>query len=137
MNSFIQVSFYHWTWWLGKIKDLHAESELKTIMIRYVIRITILPFHKHYKGGNGLGKSIISYRKTFCHTRKTLTDQLQWCNLILAWWFWATKVCLRASKISQICLFGHPTGQATFWKIFKIFFRPRNTNTFFRNILEI
>ena len=37
----------------------------------------------------------------------------QWCNLTLAWRFWATKVCRQASKISKICLFGHLTGQAT------------------------
>ena len=40
----------------------------------------------------------------------------QWCNLTLAQWFWASLVCLRASEISQICLFGRPTGQANFWK---------------------
>ena len=40
----------------------------------------------------------------------------QWCNLTLARHFWATKVCLWASKTSKICLFGCPTGQATFWK---------------------
>ena len=40
----------------------------------------------------------------------------QWCNLKLAPRFWTTKVCLQASKISKICLFGHPTGQATSWK---------------------
>ena len=32
------------------------------------------------------------------------------CNLT---WFWATKVCLQASKVSKICLFSHPTGRAT------------------------
>ena len=42
--------------------------------------------------------------------------QLQWCNLTLARRFWATKVCLRASKISKICLFDCPTGRATSWK---------------------
>ena len=40
----------------------------------------------------------------------------QWCNLTLAWQFWVTKVCLLASKISKISLFGRPTGQATFWE---------------------
>ena len=38
----------------------------------------------------------------------------QWCNLTLAQQFWATKVCLRASKVSKICPFGSLTGQATF-----------------------
>ena len=33
--------------------------------------------------------------------------------LRLARGFWATKVCLRESQISKICLFGRPTGQAT------------------------
>ena len=41
----------------------------------------------------------------------------QCCNLTLAWWFWATKVCLQASKISKICLFGRPNGWATSWKV--------------------
>ena len=41
---------------------------------------------------------------------------MQWCNLTLARWFWATKVCLRASKISKICQFGRSTGRETFWK---------------------
>ena len=40
----------------------------------------------------------------------------QWCNLTLAWHFWATKVCLWASKTSKICQLGCLTGQATFWK---------------------
>ena len=40
----------------------------------------------------------------------------QWCNLTLVPQFWATKVWLQASKISKICLFGHPTGRATSWK---------------------
>ena len=40
----------------------------------------------------------------------------QWCNLTFSRRFWATKVCLRASKISKICLFGCPTGWATSWK---------------------
>ena len=40
----------------------------------------------------------------------------QWCNLTFARWFWATKVCLWARKISKVCLFGHPTGPVTFWK---------------------
>ena len=39
----------------------------------------------------------------------------QWYNLTLAPRFWATKVCLQASKISKICLFGHPTGRVTSW----------------------
>ena len=34
----------------------------------------------------------------------------QWCNLTFSRRFWVTKVCLRASKISKICLFGCPTG---------------------------
>ena len=41
-------------------------------------------------------------------------DSTQWCNLMLARWFWATELCLWASKISNIRLFGRPTGQATF-----------------------
>ena len=41
---------------------------------------------------------------------------MQWCNLTLARRFWATKVCLRASKISKICLFGGPTRRETFWE---------------------
>ena len=36
-----------------------------------------------------------------------------WCNLTLVGWFWVTKMCLWASKISKICLFGSLTGQAT------------------------
>ena len=39
----------------------------------------------------------------------------QWCNLTLAQWFWATKVCLQASKICKICFFGRQTGWATSW----------------------
>ena len=31
----------------------------------------------------------------------------QWCNLTHAQRFWATKVCLRARKISKICLWLH------------------------------
>ena len=38
------------------------------------------------------------------------------CNLPLTQGLWATKVYLRASKVSKICLFGHQTGQATSWK---------------------
>ena len=38
----------------------------------------------------------------------------QQCNLTLARRVWATKVCLRASKISQIYLFGRSSGRATF-----------------------
>ena len=41
---------------------------------------------------------------------------MQWCNLTFTWQFWATNVCLWASKISKICLFGCPTGWATSWK---------------------
>ena len=40
----------------------------------------------------------------------------QWCNLTLSRPFWATKVCLRASKIPKICLFGCLTEWTTFWK---------------------
>ena len=40
----------------------------------------------------------------------------QWCNLTLASRSWATKVCLQASKVSKICLFGYPTGRANSWK---------------------
>ena len=40
----------------------------------------------------------------------------QCCNLALAWRFWATKVCVRASKIPKLCLFGCPTDRATSWK---------------------
>ena len=39
-----------------------------------------------------------------------------WCDLTLAQWFWGTKMCLWASKISKIHLFGRPTGWATSWK---------------------
>ena len=35
------------------------------------------------------------------------------CNVTPARRFWVTKVCLRASKISKICLFGYPTRRAT------------------------
>ena len=38
----------------------------------------------------------------------------QWCNLTLVRRFWATKVCLRASKISKIYVFGHPNWRITF-----------------------
>ena len=38
------------------------------------------------------------------------------CNLPLTQGLWATKVYLRASKVSKICLFGHQAGQATSWK---------------------
>ena len=41
----------------------------------------------------------------------------QWCNLTLTWWFWATKVCLQASNISKICLFGRLNGRVTSWKV--------------------
>ena len=37
----------------------------------------------------------------------------QWCNLTLAQRFWRTKVCLRVSNISKICLLRHPTRPAT------------------------
>ena len=40
----------------------------------------------------------------------------QWCNLTLFSRFWATKMCLWASKISKICLFSRPTERATSWK---------------------
>ena len=40
----------------------------------------------------------------------------QWCNPTLSLRFRATKMCLRASKISKICLFGCPTGRETSWK---------------------
>ena len=43
-------------------------------------------------------------------------SSIQWCNLTLARWFWTTKVCLQASKISKICQFGHANGQVTFSK---------------------
>ena len=42
----------------------------------------------------------------------------QWCNLTLARQIWATRVCLRASKIFKICLLGRLTGQATSWKAY-------------------
>ena len=35
------------------------------------------------------------------------------CSATPARRFWVTKVCLLASKISKICLFGYPTRQAT------------------------
>ena len=38
----------------------------------------------------------------------------QWSNLTLARQFWETKVGLQASKTSKMCLFGRPTGRATF-----------------------
>ena len=38
----------------------------------------------------------------------------QWCNLTLTQRFWATKVCLWASKVSKICLSGCLTRQATY-----------------------
>ena len=41
---------------------------------------------------------------------------VQWCNLTPVWWFWATKVCWRSSKITKICVFGCPTWWVTFWK---------------------
>ena len=44
------------------------------------------------------------------------TRGVHWCNLTLAKRFWVTKVCLWASKISRMCLFGHLTGWATSWK---------------------
>ena len=48
----------------------------------------------------------------------------QWCNLTLSRRFWATKVCLWASKYSKICLFNYPTERATFWKAnFKNYFK--------------
>ena len=37
----------------------------------------------------------------------------EWCNLTLTRWIWATKVYLRARKISKICLFGCLSGRAT------------------------
>ena len=40
----------------------------------------------------------------------------QCCNLILARWFWATKVCLWESKMSKIRLFGSPNGRLNSWK---------------------
>ena len=39
----------------------------------------------------------------------------QWRNLTLVRRFWTTNMCLWASKISKICLFGFPTGRATSW----------------------
>ena len=39
-----------------------------------------------------------------CWAKKASKIVMQWCNLILTWWFWATKVCLRAGKISKICV---------------------------------
>ena len=54
--------------------------------------------------------------KTFLKGQYGSNHIVQWCELTLAQRFWATNVCLRASKISQICLFGRPTGRATFWK---------------------
>ena len=51
------------------------------------------------------------------HFFTTLSDlPVQWCNLTLPWWFWATKVFLLASKISKICLSACPTRRATSWK---------------------
>ena len=46
---------------------------------------------------------------------KTLEITLikQCCNLTPACRFWATKVCLWASKIFKLCLFGRMIGQAT------------------------
>ena len=41
----------------------------------------------------------------------------QWCNVTLARRFWATKMCLWASKISKIRLIGRATGQVTSWKV--------------------
>ena len=41
---------------------------------------------------------------------------VHWSNLTFVWWLWLTKVCLWASKISKICVFGHPTWRITFWK---------------------
>ena len=38
-----------------------------------------------------------------CWANKASKIVMQWCNLILTWWFWATKVCLWAGKISKIC----------------------------------
>ena len=57
------------------------------------------------------------------NTKEVIRRFPQWCNLIIAPRFCATKVCLQASEISKICLFGHPTGQATSPKAsFKICF---------------
>ena len=52
--------------------------------------------------------------------------EYQWCNLILVWWFWATKVCLRASKISKMSVWS-PNWTSNilkdrFWKLFLILF---------------
>ena len=40
----------------------------------------------------------------------------QWRDLTLVQRFWATKVCLWASKIAKIRLFGRPIGRVTSWK---------------------
>ena len=52
--------------------------------------------------------------------------EYQWCNLTLAWWFWATKVCLWASKISKMSVWSPDWKsnflKSRFWKLFLIFF---------------
>ena len=40
----------------------------------------------------------------------------QWCNLTLARRFWTTNMCLWASKVSKICMFGWSTGRGNSWK---------------------
>ena len=50
------------------------------------------------------------------NSHESLESRMLHCSGVtsLTRWFWATKVCLRASKISKICLFGCLTGQANF-----------------------
>ena len=49
-------------------------------------------------------------------SQQSVVTNLPWWNLTLARRFWAAKVCLQESKTSKVCLFGCPTGRATFWK---------------------
>ena len=78
-------------------------------------------FYKFYFGrcSSELGSLLVFLKDCMIFLSPFLDDtrmSMQWCNLILARRFWATKVCLRAIEISRICLFRRPTGRATFWK---------------------
>ena len=84
--------------------------------------------------GSGAQKQVLSYlSQNYLSSHKSRTNvkcttciwwaqhveivfYQQWCNQTLARWFWATRMCLRASKNSKICLFGYQAGCATSWK---------------------
>ena len=125
-SSVLELCFVKSIWWLLNSINIIPLVDLSKYECQFLCTKKLLLISK--RAGN-----LPCYFNNYCRTKWDIscstskTEQrvfIQWCNLMLAQQFWLTKVCLQVSKISEICLPGRLTGQATSWKaIFKNYSR--------------